>query len=295
MMHSFENRWYEEGLSWKNTLSSLSSFIWVTVLGILLTTWFPTEAKSSTSQFPIGMRAKQFSQDFTQLSAEQLNGKALQFFQEWDKRLESCGLHLDGKNPEAAAEFIASLYDSKAAFFPTMQAFWVWREYAEKYMEHFCQKNPLGKVISSKTEALWPNAFVFSWTYIFTLPEQKWVEAEFTYVLERNVNGELSITHHHSSTKTPLEWAGQSYTPNEQNILPKTEWVLTDLWDVVNSAVIKKEGYEIDAHIVKGKNEKGEVIYTRISRIFKRNSQWELIHVHTHTSPVPLEKKTEHK
>jgi len=102
-------------------------------------------------------------------------------------------------------EIVAALYAKDATFLPTVSGkFKKGQVGAEKYFEHFLEKNPAGKIIEEEVQTLGRDCYVHSGMYNFEVgPEdnRETVEARFSFVWMQNDQGEWKILHHHSSLK----------------------------------------------------------------------------------------------
>lgn len=100
---------------------------------------------------------------------------------------------------------IAQLYSEDATFLPTVSPdFKKGSAEAEEYFEHFLQKNPEGKIIEEEIQLLTENAYLHSGMYDFEIDGnggKTVVNARFSFVWEKNSNGQWKIIHHHSSVK----------------------------------------------------------------------------------------------
>jgi len=103
------------------------------------------------------------------------------------------------------AKKVAELYSEDNTFHPTMSGdFKFGREGAEDYFEHFLLKNPFGEVVEEKIQSLGENSYLHSGLYNFKIwPAEKReiAEARFTYVWQKDKDGQWKIIHHHSSAK----------------------------------------------------------------------------------------------
>jgi len=105
-------------------------------------------------------------------------------------------------------EEVAKLYTEDATFLPTLsEEFKKGQLGAEEYFKHFLEKNPVGEVIKGEVQTLGNDCYMHSGMYNFEVDSdngRQVVEARFTFVWEKNDQGEWKIKHHHSSLK-PIE------------------------------------------------------------------------------------------
>jgi len=115
-------------------------------------------------------------------------------FQRWNDSLQT-----------RDAKKVAELYSEDNTFHPTMSGdFKSGQKGAEDYFKHFLLKNPFGKIIEEKIQPLGEDSYLHSGLYDFEIgPVETRVvtEARFTYVWQKDKNGEWKILHHHSSLK----------------------------------------------------------------------------------------------
>jgi len=112
------------------------------------------------------------------------------------------------------AHEVASLYTQDASFLPTLNPeFKHGQDGAEKYFQHFLEKNPEGQVIEEAVQETAVDkdgnisGFLHSGLYNFEIGEEsnrQTVEARFTFLWQKDEAGDWKIKHHHSSLK-PLD------------------------------------------------------------------------------------------
>lgn len=96
---------------------------------------------------------------------------------------------------------VAGLYSKDNTFLPTVSdEFKKGRNGAEQYFQHFLEKNPKGTVVAEEVQTISEDSYLHSGMYDFELTQGK-VEARFTFVWQKNEQGEWQIIHHHSSVK----------------------------------------------------------------------------------------------
>lgn len=103
------------------------------------------------------------------------------------------------------AKKVATLYAETSTFLPTLNGeFKKGPSQAEEYFHHFLEKNPNGKIVEDEVQILSPTCYLHSGMYNFEVgPDEKReiVEARFSFVWEKDGNGEWKIIHHHSSVR----------------------------------------------------------------------------------------------
>lgn len=100
---------------------------------------------------------------------------------------------------------VADLYSADATFLPTVSPeFKYGKAEAEKYFEHFLQKNPNGNIVKEKIQPLGNDIYLHSGLYDFEVGangKKDIVKARFSFVWRKEPDGEWRIIHHHSSVK----------------------------------------------------------------------------------------------
>ena len=103
------------------------------------------------------------------------------------------------------AKKVALLYSEDNTFHPTMSGdFKSGQKEAEGYFEHFLLKNPSGAIVEEKVQVIDESSYLHSGLYDFEVgpkDNREIVEARFTYVWQKNKDGQWKIIHHHSSVK----------------------------------------------------------------------------------------------
>lgn len=132
------------------------------------------------------METMEYKQNFLEIARKN--------FQMWNEALQT-----------KEAQKVAELYSEDNTFLPTMSGdFKSGQKGAEDYFEHFLLKNPFGKIVEEKVQPLGENSYLHSGLYNFEIgPAEKReiTEARFTYVWQKDKNGQWKILHHHSSVK----------------------------------------------------------------------------------------------
>ncbi|MCD6149487.1 SgcJ/EcaC family oxidoreductase [bacterium] len=116
-------------------------------------------------------------------------------FKRWNEALRT-------KNSRKVAE----LYSAKNAFLPTLSGdFKKGLSGAEEYFKHFLQKGPVSRVVKSEAQISEDGkTLIYSGMYDFKMGKngnREIIRARFTFVWQKNKNGEWKIIHHHSSLK----------------------------------------------------------------------------------------------
>jgi len=122
---------------------------------------------------------------------------ATENFKKWNDLLQT-------RKPEE----VAKLYTVDCTFLPTLsEEFKKGRLGVEEYFKHFLKKNPEGSVVAGHVKALGDNCYSHDGMYDFEVDsdddsdDRQIVEARFTFIWEKDDQGEWEITHHHSSLK----------------------------------------------------------------------------------------------
>jgi len=101
---------------------------------------------------------------------------------------------------------VAEMYSEDATFLPTLNGeLKRGVQGAAEYFEHFLQKNPIGTVVEGAVqESVDGDTIIYSGLYNFEIsPDEtrEIVQARFTFVFQKNAQGEWKIIHHHSSLR----------------------------------------------------------------------------------------------
>jgi uncharacterized protein (TIGR02246 family) len=104
------------------------------------------------------------------------------------------------------AKRVAELYSEDNTFLPTMSGeFKSGEKEAEGYFEHFLLKNPLGRIVQEKVQPIGDNSYLHSGLYNFEVDKQgggkEIIQARFTYLWQKDKDGNWKIHHHHSSVQ----------------------------------------------------------------------------------------------
>ena len=114
-------------------------------------------------------------------------------FQNWNQLLQT------GNEEE-----VAGIYLPKGELFGTVSGkIRQGRNEIAGYFEHFLQSNPVGKILEREVVSIDENTYLDQGVYEFTLQQdngrEKKVQANFTYVWQKDENGDWKILHHHSA------------------------------------------------------------------------------------------------
>lgn len=100
---------------------------------------------------------------------------------------------------------VADLYDQEATFLPTMSPdFKIGNNEALDYFKHFLLKNPFGRIMKDKIQVISLECYIHSGMYNFEIDGKigrETAEARFTFIWQKDENGDWKIIHHHSSLK----------------------------------------------------------------------------------------------
>lgn len=109
------------------------------------------------------------------------------------------------------AHEVALLYSKDASFLPTLNPeLKNGQAGAEQYFKHFLEKNPEGKIVEEMVQEISADqsgaslSFLHSGLYNFEVGEpnsRQVVEARFTFLWQKDEDGDWKIKHHHSSLK----------------------------------------------------------------------------------------------
>jgi len=98
---------------------------------------------------------------------------------------------------------VASLYTEDATFLPTVSGdFKKGQNGAKEYFGHFLEKKPEGRIIESVIQTIDEQHYLQSGKYAFEVGPQDnrtTLHARFTFLWQRNKQGNWEIAHHHSS------------------------------------------------------------------------------------------------
>lgn len=121
-------------------------------------------------------------------------------FQKWNDALATL-------NPQTVSE----LYTDNTSFLPTLNPeLKRGQDGAEQYFHHFLEKKPTGKITEEVVHMLSsdqnnnPLSYAHSGLYNFEVGEpsnRKEVEARFTFIWQKDSQGQWKILHHHSSLR----------------------------------------------------------------------------------------------
>ncbi len=115
-------------------------------------------------------------------------------FKSWNEALE-----------KGEAKEVAKKYLEEGELFGTVSAkIRKGQKEIEGYFDHFLEIDPSGEVIERKTINISTKAFLDSGLYNFQVTrdgKKQTIEAMFTYIWQKDENGEWKIKHHHSAVK----------------------------------------------------------------------------------------------
>lgn len=98
---------------------------------------------------------------------------------------------------------VANLYAEDATFLPTTSGdFKKGQNGAKEYFEHFLAKNPEGKITERVVQTIDDQHYLQSGKYDFEVGPQNnrtTLHARFTFLWQKNDQGNWEIAHHHSS------------------------------------------------------------------------------------------------
>ena len=119
---------------------------------------------------------------------------AKEMFQKWNETLQTKDKHK-----------VALIYTDNDDFLPTMNGkFRHGIGETEEYFEHFLAKNPYGVIVEDHIFGS-EEIIVHSGLYDFEVDDSAEgrinIEARFTFVYQKQEDGEYKIAHHHSSLK----------------------------------------------------------------------------------------------
>lgn len=101
------------------------------------------------------------------------------------------------------ARQVADLYTEDATFLPTVSPeFKKGQGGAEEYFRHFLEKDPEGAVIADTVQPVSADCYLHSGMYDFEVgpkEQREIVKARFTFVWQKDADGQWKIAHHHSS------------------------------------------------------------------------------------------------
>ena len=120
--------------------------------------------------------------------------KAREMFQKWNESLQTGDKHN-----------VTLMYTKDDDFLPTMNGrFRHGIGETEEYFDNFLKKKPIGKIMKDHTFGN-ENIIIHSGLYDFEVDDSVEgrinIEARFTFVYQKQEDGEYKIAHHHSSLK----------------------------------------------------------------------------------------------
>ncbi len=122
------------------------------------------------------------------------------------------------------------------------------REAIAEYFEHFLESDPSGEILESDIEVISEDAYLETGIYQFTLTKdgkKTVVKARFTYVWQKDDDGEWRILHHHSGVKGEIN---EALTDNEDlKLYELTEDVERGLDENLGGGYALKTGFAVDS------------------------------------------------
>ncbi|GEM_PF-2229944 len=120
-------------------------------------------------------------------------------FAEWNESLQS-------KNPEV----VAGKYNEEGELFGTVSnKIRHGRQEIAEYFQHFLAGSPVGELKTSKIIPIDSKTFLMGGEYVFELDDKeggrKKVTADYTFVWQKEADGQWRILHHHSAAKSDKE------------------------------------------------------------------------------------------
>ncbi len=159
-------------------------------------------------------------------------------FEKWNEALQT-------KDPQKVAE----CYLPQGELFGTVSGkIRQGREEIAGYFEHFLESDPSGKILESNIEVVSEETYLETGIYQFTLTkngEQSVVRARFTYVWQKDDEGEWKILHHHSGVE---DETNEALTDDEDlKLYELTEDVERGLDENLGSDYELKTGFAVDS------------------------------------------------
>ncbi len=191
-------------------------------------------------------------------------------FEKWNDALQT-------KDPQKVAE----CYLPQGELFGTVSGkIRQGREEIAGYFEHFLESNPSGEIVDSKLKVISEDAYLETGIYQFALTkngEQSVVRARFTYIWQKNSDGEWKILHHHSGVEDEIN---EALTENKElRLYELTEDVEEGLSENLGGGYELKTGFAVDSeddrkirftYLLKG----NKVVSQQLSEAPKNNSDF---------------------
>ncbi len=183
------------------------------------------------------------------------------------------------------AEAVAKLYGPESTFLPTVSPdFKKGPGEAAGYFTHFLEKNPSCQIITEQVKPLDDNNYLHYGKYNFEVgpnEARQTIEAEFSFVWEKNKDGQWEIIHHHSSMKPSEETAKNLQAILEQNIKGD---IIEEQIQHLSPDKYLQSGLQ---NFVVGPEDNKQTIETRFSFVWEKNKdgQWEITHNHSSLRP----------
>ncbi len=180
-------------------------------------------------------------------------------------------------------EQVATLYSAEATFLPTASGeFKKGQSGAQEYFKHFLEKDPSSEVTEEKITVLDSDHYLHNGKYKFAIgpsDARETIEAEFSFVWERNDEGEWKIIHHHSSLIPKQEDFANSLETNPSSEI--TEGVVQPLGP---DHYLQSGLYDFEI----GPDDDSKKIEARFSFVWEKDEagKWRIIHRHYSIKPV---------
>jgi uncharacterized protein (TIGR02246 family) len=183
------------------------------------------------------------------------------------------------------AKTIARLYGPESTFLPTVSPdFKKGPGEAAEYFTHFLEKNPSCKIIEEQVRPLGENSYLHYGKYDFEIgpsEQRQMVEAEFSFVWEKNEDNQWEIIHHHSSIKP-----SEKEALNFKNILEKNTKgeIIEEQVQHLGPDKYLQSGLQ---NFIIGPEDAQQIIEARFSFIWEKNKDgaWEITHNHSSMKP----------
>ncbi len=169
---------------------------------------------------------------------EKIKEIAKENFKKWNEALQT-----------KSSQKVAECYLQQGELFGTVSGkIRQGREEIAGYFEHFLQSDPSGEILNSNIEVISEDAYLETGVYQFTLTKngkQSVVQARFTYVWQKDDDGEWKILHHHSGVKDEIN---EALTGNDElRLYELTEDVEKGLDEDLGDGYELKTGFALDS------------------------------------------------
>jgi len=190
-------------------------------------------------------------------------------FKNWNEALE-----------KREARGVAKKYSESGELFGTVSArIRQGEKEIEEYFKHFLKIDPSGKVVKRETINISDDVFLDGGLYNFDVVkggEKQTIEAMFTYVWQKDKNGDWKIKHHHSAVKN-----GSNESATKQNEMldmsgSNIEWGINE--EIGNGITLRTGFLRSENEIIrftylikKNSDNTEEVIYRQLSECPKNS------------------------